>query len=246
MKKRKRVGKDAVIAAVLLVLFSGVLLYRNREVLWPGREREAYSLKPEEGKESAGISEEGVVYEAGGYSGNRYVGEDLPAGDYAVAAGNGVVHLRLCRDGEVLHEWFLSAEGGYERELEGLILEEGRILIADGSPNWRMSAEFPSDSMPSGEDEDRQEEVKEPEYRDLSDGVYMIGEDLEAGCYRVVSREEEGEVSVVSSHPLEGGIEAVLYPRTERNQMSDYSGVRLREGDTVTIKGGMVRWFLEE
>lgn len=245
MKKKTRIGKDAVIVIALLVFFGGIVLYQNRESWWPGQGREMSSLRSEE-TGSAENPDEKVVYEAGGYGGNHYVGEDLPAGDYTVAAGNGLVHLRLCKEGEVLQEWTLSAEEGYERDLEHLILEEGQILISDGSPNWRMSAELLADQVPAEEAEDRQEGVKEPEYRDLSEGTYVIGEDLDAGNYRVASVEEEKEVSVISSHPLEGGIEAVLYPRTLMDQMSNYSGIRLQKGNTVVIEGGTVRWFLED
>lgn len=245
-KMKKRIGKDAVIVILLFALLGGVLWYLNQEDRKAEQENESHSAASVDETEQTEDPNALCFYEVGGSGGNHYVGEEFPAGDYQFTAGNGVVSLRLCEDGEVLQEWLLSAEEGYERDLEHLVLKDGQILVSDGSPNWRMTAEFPAGQIPASEEKDQEGGVKAPEYLDLPEGIYTVGEDLEPGDYRAASCEEEQAVSVVSSHPYEGGIDAVLYPRTERNQMFHFSGIRLQEGDTVTIKGGTVRWIRED
>ena len=45
---------------------------------------------------------------------------------------------------------------------------------------------------------------------------------------------------------LAGGVDVTLYPRSEREKATGYSGIRLTAGDRITVQGGMVRLFAED
>ena len=187
------------------------------------------------------------LYKVAGYVGNGYVGEEIPPGEYNITAGNGIVCLKLCENGNVVGEWTLSAYDGYERELNGVALSDGQILISTGSSYWQMDAELPSDQIPKQKEEEKDTGyIEEPKYLEFSEGTYVVGEDIAAGQYRVHSAEDVNVVQVSSTNPLAGGVDVTLYPRSEREKATGYSGIRLTAGDRITVQGGMVRLFAED
>ena len=186
-------------------------------------------------------------YKVAGYVGNGYIGEDIPKGMYNITAGKGIVCLKLCENGNVVGDWTLSAYEGYERDLCGVVLSDGQILISTGSSYWQMDTELPLDQIPEQrEDEKDNDHIVEPEYLELSEGTYVVGEEITSGQYRVHSIEDVNVVQVFSTNPLAGGVDVVLYPRSEREKATGYSGIQLTVGDRITVQGGTVQLFAED
>ncbi len=106
-----------------------------------------------------------------------------------------------------------------------------------------MSGRFSPSELPEPASYDEYESFTAVEKAELAEGSYTVGGEIPPGIYRIHSMELEKVVHVSSDHPLEGGIDADIYPASQFGYCTSYGGVKLVEGDTLTITGGDVRMF---
>ena len=183
-------------------------------------------------------------------TGNLYVGTDIPAGMYTFTAGVGVVSLQLCQDGELLEAWELSSDEAYEREITGVYLEEGQLLVVKGSDAVSMQviiSEEEAKKQELSKQEVNDQNVDIPKYEDYEAGTYVIGEDIPAGTYRITNPAAAGIAYATAGNPYDGGIDAELYPfgdwKLSRGHITSYSNLRLQKGDVLTVTGGGFRLY---
>lgn len=163
------------------------------------------------------------------YQGNCFVGEDLPAGEYRVnTKTGGRTEIGVYENGELVEVHVLADEEGAPL-YEIVTWKEGQVLIVKGD-----------DARAVSENALEYEKVDywgsyDPYKCYLYAGEYVVGRDIPAGIYDFTEYGDQ-RTTIESSHPYDGGISFVFEAWTDDEQ-ERYCGVRLQEGDTLTVDG---------
>lgn len=168
--------------------------------------------------------------------GNHRVGEELPAGSYVISAvQGGCSELTLYEGGERIGTWTLEDDRTDFRE--GIVLEEGQMLIVTGDRVTAVTEEpVIWEQVTWGGFYESYEFL-------VQAGSYTAGRDFPAGfCTISVRGLQGGEAAVIESpRPCDGGISAVL--QAEEGEWIRYRGVELKEGDVLTIEAEEGIWI---
>ena len=168
-------------------------------------------------------------------AGNYIAGVDIPAGKYDLEAvsGGGNVNSDNIFTGGINEIMGVEDDDFYIKTYNNLTLEDGETLEISDTLVLKISSDG------ANVQGIKAREVRSGKEVELSSGLYIAGEDFEAGYYTIVCTGAMGNVS--SSNMYEGGLNEIMGPGGDDFSIKEFKNAYFPSGTELEISGTSVK-----